>query len=388
MRVLFITNDFPPKVGGGATTAEVLARGLQQVGVAVQVLTTAPPQGPEPVTDVPVTRVSPFLDYKGIKVVPLAAGALRAALTHRPHRLLALSWTHDGLVALAVSRMLGVPYVVMAHGTEILRHRRRWPVRALMLQVFQGAQAVAANSTFTKRLVEELGIASQRVVVFDPPVMLPDPLPPPSKELEEKYSLQGKRVILTVARLVRRKGHAQVLAAMRRLKEHYHDLVYVITGEGEYRGELERLTRDYGLEGQVRFTGFLPREEVWQLYQRADIYISPSLDDRGDVEGFGTSLVEAGAVGKPVIAGRSGGVADAVLDGKTGVLVDSRNPDEVARALQMLLNDPALRERLGKAARERALTRFAPEAVARKMLSILEGPASTSGGGEVAGYGL
>lgn len=171
---------------------------------------------------------------------------------------------------------------------------------------------------------------------------------------------------------MKRKGHAQVLAAMRSLKERYPNLVYVITGNGEYRAELQRLTREYALEGQVRFTGFLPREEVWQLYQRADIYISPSLEDQGDVEGFGLSFVEAGLCGKPVIAGRSGGVADVVLDGETGILVDARNPDEVARALQTLLDNPPLRERLGKAARERALKEFTLEAQARKMLAALE----------------
>ncbi|MCS7207309.1 MAG: glycosyltransferase family 4 protein [Dehalococcoidia bacterium] len=371
MRVLFISNDFPPKPGGGAMAAYGLARGLHQIGVEVWVLTTAPPRGHTDAEGFPLTRTAPRWDKKGVKILPLTLASLGICRRWHPHRLLALSWTHDGVAALIIRRLRGIPYLVMAHGTEILRHRRG-PLHPLMLRVFRNAIAVAANSTFTHRLVVSLGIPAEHVYVVHPPIVSTNPPEPDSRLVDEKFNLRGKRVLLTVARLVKRKGHAQVLEALRALKDRYPDLVYVITGDGEYRAELQRLVSQYGLEEQVRFIGFIPREEVWQLYQRAEIYISPSLEDKGDVEGFGISFVEAGLCGKPVIAGRSGGVADVVRDGETGLLVDAHNPGEIIRALTLLLDNPALRERLGQRGRERALQEFTPEAQAQKMLKVLE----------------
>ena len=99
--------------------------------------------------------------------------------------------------------------------------------------------------------------------------------------------------------------------------------------------------------------GFVSFADLRSLYRRMDVYVSPSLEVDGDVEGFGISFIEAGAVGKPVIAGRSGGVGDAVIDGETGILVDPGDSAALRNAICLLLDNDELRHRLGQAARNR-----------------------------------
>jgi phosphatidylinositol alpha-1,6-mannosyltransferase len=122
---------------------------------------------------------------------------------------------------------------------------------------------------------------------------------------------------------------------------------------------------------KIRFVGFVSEAELNQLYRRCAIYISPSMMEEGDVEGFGIALVEAGAHGRPVIAGRTGGVEDAVVDGETGILVDPSKLDEIETALVRLLDDDDLRQRLGSQAKRRAELRFGIQRQGELLINIL-----------------
>lgn len=372
MRILIVSTEFPPLIGGIGTFAYNLARGLQEVGVSVHMLTSVGAGGKEFIRDVPTTRALPLLNRRFLKIVPLLSAAVWICLRDRPDKLLAMTWTHEGIVAYLVKKVLGVNYALIAHGGEILRHQQSRLRRALMLRILNGAEAVVANSLFTWRLVVALGLDPGVVEVVNPPIALPN-LPGilDTTEVDEKFELKGKRVILTAARLVRRKGHTQVIRVLSELRERYPNLVYVMTGDGEYRRELEALAERYGVADRVRITGYVSQEELQQLYSRAEVYISPSLEEEGDVEGFGIAFVEASAYGKPVIAGRSGGVTDAVAHERTGFLVDPNDVGEIKRMLVALLDEKALRERLAHAARTWALTKFGLKSQSEKLKEVI-----------------
>jgi phosphatidylinositol alpha-1,6-mannosyltransferase len=175
-------------------------------------------------------------------------------------------------------------------------------------------------------------------------------------------------VLLSVGRLTRRKGHDHVLYALARLKR--RDLAYVVLSDGELESELHAMTRDLGLEDIVKFVGPVDARELPRYYAAADVFVlaNRTLAD-GDVEGFGLVFLEASAAGLPVLAGRSGGVPDAVNEGVSGLLVDG-SVGEIAHALERLVDDPALRRRLGHDGRQWVRERFSWERAAERGRAI------------------
>jgi len=372
MKVLFVSTEFPPVVGGISTYAHNFVRALQCVGVSVSVLTALTVGSAECVEDINVIRLRALLNRKVVKILPLLWTALRISCRDRPDKLLAMVWTHDGFVAYLLKKILGINYILVAHGSEILGHQRSPLGRTLMQQIFKGAQAVVANSNFTRDLVVRLGIDPARVVVINPPIVVSDwPTVVDTTEVDEKYDLTGKRVLLTAARLARRKGHAEVIQVIAGLRERYPNLVYVMTGEGDYLRKLESVAKRLGVTDRVRMVGYVSQTELQQLYSRTEIYISPSQEDAGDIEGFGIALMEAGVYGKPVIAGRCGGVTDSVNANRTGILVDASDAAQIQRALVVLLDDPVLREQLGTAARSRVVSEFGLRCQGEKLQKLL-----------------
>jgi phosphatidylinositol alpha-1,6-mannosyltransferase len=372
MKVLMISADFPPLIGGIATFSYNLARGLAKAGCRVRVLTSVGPGSWEPVRDVPVIRTPAALNRKGLKIIPLLWVGAQICRRERPDWLLAMTCTHEGIVAYVLKRILDVKYALVAHGSEMLQLPATGLRCAVTTRIFRDASVVVSNSEYTRSLVLRFGVDPSWMTVINPPLDLEDyPLDLDTAAVDEKFRLTGKRVLLTASRLVKRKGHAQVIEAMVHLRERYPDLVYVMTGDGEYRRELEDFAWRYGVEDRVRMTGYVSQAELRQLYHRAEVYISPSQEDQGDIEGFGIALVEAGACGKPVIAGRSGGVGDAVVDGQTGFLVDPLDTEEIKRKLAILLDDAALRERFGKAAHVRVVSEFGLKKQGKRLEHLL-----------------
>jgi phosphatidylinositol alpha-1,6-mannosyltransferase len=162
-------------------------------------------------------------------------------------------------------------------------------------------------------------------------------------------------VLLTVGRIVQRKGFESVLEALKVIKDRNIDFEYRIVGGGPYKKEVLRIIDKLNLEGCVSLLGEV--DETDSSYQAADIFIMPSIELPGDVEGFGIVFLEAGLHGLPVIASRSGGIPDAVKDGETGLLVTPGDVNEIAGAILLLMEDSGLRMRMGQAGHGRAIQR-------------------------------
>jgi phosphatidylinositol alpha-1,6-mannosyltransferase len=179
-------------------------------------------------------------------------------------------------------------------------------------------------------------------------------------------------VLLTLARLIDRKGQDTVIRALPRVLRDVPDLVYVLAGQGSYREALEALARECGVADHVVFAGFVADADVPDVYAAADLYgmLSREGRDTGDIEGFGITYLEASAAGLPVLAGRSGGTADAVEEGVSGLLVDPESVEAVADAIVSLLRDRAKARAMGQAGRLRAERDFSLAARAAKLIRV------------------
>jgi len=377
-KLLMVAADFPPQVGGVSTYSLALARTLSEAGVDVSVVTPVP--GPGRLTErMTVTRASMFLNVKYLKVLPLTVLTIFACLRKRPDLLVLMKCNHEGIVGALARRLLGIRYVVAAYGSEILAFKANPLSGRFMAWLYRGAERVLVDSAYAGGLVADCGVAPGQIAVVHPGL---DPVPDIPADpagtaaLRSGLGLERKRVLLTVSRIVRRKGHDRVAEALARLKSDYPDLVWVIAGDGPDRSYVEGLVRSLGLDDRVRMIGRRPAEEIDLLYRMADVFVMPSRQEGIDVEGFGIAFVEAALRRLPVVAGRHGGVPEAVGDGLSGILVDPSDSLDVARAIRTLLDDPALAKRLGDSGRERAVLEFGRQHQAGKLRSLFEGMAA------------
>lgn len=371
-KILVLSSEFPPQVGGIGTFAYNLSIGLAKTGNKVDVLTFGDGQDKNIEDKLEVCRISSYWNRKFLKLFPMVFWALWICISKKPEKILAMVWTHEGIVSFLVKKILSVKYILMTHGSEILRHRDINDRRSIMQKVFEEADSICANSQFTKELVASLGFKNPPVSVVHPPMFVGKiEGDSNSDEINQKFCLHDKQVLLTVARLVPRKGHALVIQALARLLPSYPNLIYVMTGSGSYEKELKYIASENKILDRVVFTGFVTDREVSLLYSRCDIYVSPSSEVDRDVEGFGIALAEASAHGKPVIAGQSGGVKDAVLDGETGLLIDKPDVEKLIDYIARLLDDKSLRDRLGRAGQKFVECELSPPAQVERFLKVL-----------------
>jgi phosphatidylinositol alpha-1,6-mannosyltransferase len=234
---------------------------------------------------------------------------------------------------------------------------------------------VLANSQFTLDLVQKAGVDSRRTALVHPgcDVHRFQPLQAPSTFRQRILGPRSNdRVLLTVG-LESRKGHDMVIRALPMLLRTVPDVTYVIVGAGP-QTHLDDLARELGVRERVIFTGLISDEHLAAIYGLCDLFVMPSRQDlaQHNVEGFGLVFLEANACGKPVVAGKSGGIGDAVLDGVTGLLVNPHDPDDIAKAVGSLLTSPILARRLGEQGRSRVLNEFTWDIVGKRVQGILE----------------
>jgi len=284
----------------------------------------------------------------------------------------------DGLSGWLLWKTLGKPYIVYTHGKEILENQHHPRVAERMRIALSSASRVVFNSSYTAEKLKEFGVSPEKLVRISPGVdakqlvarMDSDRV----EELRRVHGLSDRPVILTVARLIERKGCDKVIESLPLILSRFPQTVYLIVGDGPDRPRLEKLRHSLGLENSVIFTGFVPQDDLAVYYKMATLFVMVSRQSPGshDVEGFGIVYLEANACGLPVVAGRTGGVPDAVLDGRTGYLVDPLNGEAIAAAIIRLLESPQLREQLGSLGRERAVREFSWGQLSHRLQQLTE----------------
>jgi phosphatidylinositol alpha-1,6-mannosyltransferase len=268
-------------------------------------------------------------------------------------------------------KTLKLPLLIFCHGDEISQiDQRRYQPRVRDF-IYRRADAIVAANQFACDGLLRIGIPEDRIHKLTPGVNTEEFQPCPRRsDLIERYGLQGKKILLTTARLVPRKGHRIVLRALPKVLAQVPDLKYLIAGEGPEKERLENLVRELGLQSVVTFVGDIAHREICDFYNLCDVFVMVNRLEAGDVESFGMVFTEANAVGKPVIAGRSGGTAESVIHGQTGFLVDPDNAEELTNHLLLLLKNGELSKRMGAAGLERVRLEFNWSTRARALRQI------------------
>ncbi|MBI3941645.1 MAG: glycosyltransferase family 4 protein [Chloroflexi bacterium] len=387
MGALLLTHGFPPDIGGIQTYLHARCLGVPPYEVQV----VAPDRPGAAIFDrqqpFPIWRwpVAPGLARPAQVVGPLIGG-MRAE-RYGQNRVGDVEWLECGqllpvgLAGYWLGRRLGRPYLVWVYGQELLRPQRLpWNVMGgitwLMRFVLHHARAVMAISQGTVEILRKLGVPRWKIHIIRPGVS-PDLLAfqagpfggghlekvegPTSqpRDIIQGVGLANRPVVLSVGRLVRRKGHDVLLQAVAQARQACSELACVIVGEGPYRGQLENEIRRLGLAGHAFLAGEVPPEELAQAYASATMFamMSRYAPELGRFEGFGIVFREAGLFGLPVVGTRAAGIPDAVIDGVTGLLVPPDDVSGAAAALVRLVRDPQLARQLGENGREHACER-------------------------------
>jgi len=281
-----------------------------------------------------------------------------------------------GEVAYWLNRRRGIPYVVILHGMDaalaLSSGRRK---RANATRILARAALVAANSEQTARLAETFGVPKDKIVIVRPSPEFPLNYTVPAARTEAvraRYGLDGYFSVLSVGRLVARKNFDVVVRAAAELKRQGVKIKLIIAGDGPERAALAKLAQDLGAGDDVAFAGAVPDDELAALYSACDVMAMAPKSRGADVEGFGIVYLEAALFGKPAVGSRAGGVPEAVLHEKTGLLVEPGDVQGTAAALKRLADDPGLRQRLGQAGRQRVLEEFGWPRQARIFMAALD----------------
>lgn len=244
-----------------------------------------------------------------------------------PNGIMALWWRKIGCVAGKI--------LTSFHGYDINREPKCYDIDDYKM-LFTEGDAFTVNSDFTRRNAESLGCPRYKIV------NIPVGLDIRQYKYTERYIHIGNVInLLTVGRLVEKKGIEYAIKAFAKLARHYESLRYIIVGDGKLRPYLEELICSYGLNGQVKLQGWKTQEELCRLFNEAHIFVCPSvICSNGDQEAQGLVLQEAQACGLPVVATNIGGIPESVVPGKSALLVPEKDPDALAERIEYLLDHP------------------------------------------------
>lgn len=352
MKIALLTLDFPPSVGG---VQQYLYELCRRIGRHHSLTAIVPGGNPEPFQEEPF-HISPVSSSKPWHFA-------RVLATLRPH-LTIIGHAHPRLLLPAAILSRG-RYITITYGNDFEAAQLRWHA-PFFNRLLSGSNPLITISDANARRLRKLGLQKPQVIL---PGTDPNFFTPPSRPRAEPP------ILLTVSRLISRKGVDTVLKALPSLLNLTPDLQYWIVGDGPERSSLEQLAHNLQISENVRFfLGPFASEELPEFYRRASIYVMTTREEYevGSVEGFGIVYLEASASGLPVVAARAGGAVEAVRDRETGLLVPPDDPSALAQTLTRLIRDGALRQRLGRAGRRWVEQEMNWDRAAGQFMSIIE----------------
>jgi glycosyltransferase involved in cell wall biosynthesis len=292
---------------------------------------------------------NPFYQVLGAPYVTMGIVAAARLASRVRFDVIHAHWPFPhGPIAAAARAACGAPVVMNSHGAEYALARRKKWVRPLLRNSLLGSDRLIANSCHTAAEVKAVSGRDSTIIPYGSTVTA-RPTPLPRNEVSR---------ILCAGRLIQRKGVEFIIRAMPDILAR-RQAVLQLTGTGDQREFLEKLTNSLGLSDYVQFLGFVSNDRLDRLYAECDVFVNPSIvDDRGDTEGLGVGAIEAFGHGRPVVASRVGGIPEVVIDGKTGFLVPEKNPAALAKAVLFVLDHPDQAAFMAKAGLVFAQTHF------------------------------
>jgi phosphatidyl-myo-inositol dimannoside synthase len=371
-RTLIVTNDFPPRQGGIQSFVHGLAARQPPGSVVVYASDHAGSAAFDAGQPFPVLRHPTGL------LLPTPAVRRRAVDALTDFGCTAVWFGAAAPLALLAPalRAAGAERVVATtHG-----HEAGWAMlpggRQALRRIGEGSDVVTyLGEYFRQRLASTVGRSAELVQLtpgVDVDTFRPDV---DGSQVRLRYGLADRPVIVCVSRLVPRKGQDTLLHALPLVRHRVRDVALLLVGAGRYREELTALAASLGVADSVVFTGGIAHDDLPSHYAAGDVFAMPCRTRRAgmDVEGLGIVFLEASATGLPVVVGDSGGAPDAVLDGRTGFVVDGRSVGAVADRLIQLLTDDALRGQLGAAGREWVERDWRWDVLADRLRNLLDG---------------
>ncbi len=367
-RAVFLTTDSKPALGGIASYLENLREGLAHHGMSAEIFSTVPGAerplparparelGEKPGDKFIITRKwNTRLYYRALE---RQADADITAVGETAHVVINY-WPIVGHFWCRACRKRNIAYTLICHGLELAvpvngpagAWRKEDLIRARLVIVNSAATAALADGTAGKKL---------RTAVVNPGIDTEIFKEPGADKKERLRAMLGIRadakLVLSLGRLIRRKGFDRVLEAAAALKAKWPALVCLIAGDGPERPALEAQAKALGIADRVRFLPARSDDDKWTAYALSEFFVMPNRTLGGsDWEGFGIVYIEAALAGRPSIGGDNGGVRDAIVDGMTGFVVPSDPAGLLEDKMNELLSDERKRTEMGRAARERAL---------------------------------
>lgn len=358
---ILVSNNYPPTRGGIQTLMSRVAECLTEKGREVVVV------GPREDASDPYDAALPYRIFRYAarrrprELFAIAIEYVRALRVARERVTLASVWWPVGFALVFVPRRWRGPLAIFVHGTEVSPSRKGIR-QAIMRAVFHQADVIIANSRFTRGLLEQAGVRGEIAVValgVDMQPVIP--------------ARAGEPTVLSVGRLVARKGFDRVIDALPALCAEFPQLRYEIVGGGPERSALEARAARLGVAANVTFLGSVSEDELRSAYARAWCFALPVRNIEDDVEGFGIVYLEAAMASLATIGGTESGATDAIVAGQTGLLVDGTDVPAIANAIATLLRDRTAAERMGARGLERA-REFTWMRTTEEILAVLPQP--------------
>ena len=379
-RVLLVTNDYPPRRGGIQSYLEALVEHLLgSVDSGVEALTVYAPKwkGAEDYDAVAAASGYDIVRHPTTLMLPEPAVAMRMRRLIRERDIDTVWFGAAAPLALMapLARAAGARRIIAStHGHEV-----GWSMvplaRTALRRIGNHTDVITYISSYTRRRFAS-AFGPRAALEHVPPGVDVERFTPNEvarAELRARYRLGERPVVVCVSRLVPRKGQDMLIRALPAIRERAPGTALVIVGGGPYRTSLQRLAHTFGVSEHVVFTGGVPGEELPDHHAMADVFAMPCRT-RGaglDVEGLGIVYLEASATGVPVVAGRSGGAPETVLDGDTGIVVDGWDVGAIAAAVGDLLADPQRAAAMGAAGRQWAVDHWQWRMQAQRLARLL-----------------
>jgi phosphatidylinositol alpha-1,6-mannosyltransferase len=362
MHILIISWNYPPRRGGIEYLMSRLYSGLKERN-SVQLI-TACARSPNPVEE-GIFR-APLPGLIAFALYALWRGGLLLFRNPRIEIIFGGSFLVTPLV-LILARLFGRRAMVQAHGLDLLHPSVLYQILCVRWGKF--CDRIVANSRYTASVSREKGVLPNLISIVPPGVDAERFSSSEHCTREAQLRLEGRKTILFVGRLARRKGVKEfVQHSLTEIVREVPNALFVIAGNNpadslthrdDLLSEISAVISKLGLQDHVRLMGGVDDGELIRLYRACDLVILPALRARYDIEGFGIVLLEAAAAGKPTVATRVGGIPDAVEDGKSGILVEPDDYLRLSRAIIELLNNPTTRSVMGNFGQQRVREQFA-----------------------------